>query len=503
MRCLPGRSGRPASQPGNPSKNRRFARVVGVGFACAYLVLLVYNLTKPLPAGISVEGPLRPVDGMEFMADLTFQVGQERRVEQRIFDRVISMIEAAEGFVVIDMFLFKGQYGEETGLRPLARELTQSLVEKKTFDPDLEVWFITDEINNFYGAYTSREIARLQEAGIEVVATRTERLRDSNPAFSAFWRMLFGWFGTAGPGWLPDIINSSGRRVTARAYVKMLNFKANHRKLIVTDKECLITSANPHDGSSLHSNIGFVGAGPICGDLLDGERAVAAFSGGTVQDWPAYPAKKTQPGGSRDGGEAGPGQGTVQMVTEGKIRSSLLDDLAAAGLGHQVDLAMFYLSERGVVEALLAAEERGASIRLILDSNKDAFGREKNGIPNRQVAGELVRKSEGRIQVRWYDTRGEQFHTKLVRVAGPGGVVIMGGSANLTRRNIRDYNLEADLRFSLSRNAPLALAVEEYIERIFTNDGGDYTLPFEAYRDESWIKGVLYRLEEFTGFCSF
>ena len=164
---------------------------------------------------------------------------------------------------------------------------------------------------------------------------------------------------------------------------------------------------------------------------------------------------------------------------------------------------MFYLSERQVVNALVGAEGRGAEIRLVLDPNKDAFGREKGGIPNRQVARELVARSDGRIAVRWYDTHGEQFHTKLVRVVRGDSVMIMGGSANLTRRNVGDYNLEADLRFVVPRGAPLASATADYFNRIFRNEGGEFTLPFEAYRDDSLVKSLLYRVEEFTGICSF
>ncbi|MCJ7627264.1 MAG: phospholipase D-like domain-containing protein, partial [Longimicrobiales bacterium] len=296
--------------------------------------------------------------------------------------------------------------------------------------------------------------------------------------------------------------SSTGRKVTARAYLRLLNFKANHRKLVVTDKGCLVSSANPHDASSFHSNIAFAGAGAICADLLAAERAVAAFSGGQVDEWPVY---GTDPEGGAPLAGEGPraGEGTVQLVTEGKILAALLEDIGSAGPGDRVDLAMFYLSERQVVEALLDADRRGASLRLVLDPNKDAFGREKGGIPNRQVARELVTQSEGRISIRWYDTHGEQFHTKLVMVTRGDSVVIMGGSANLTRRNIDDYNLEADLRFVVPRGAPLALAAGTYFERVFTNKDGDFTVPFEAYRDDSWVKRVLYRLEEFTGFCSF
>jgi phosphatidylserine/phosphatidylglycerophosphate/cardiolipin synthase-like enzyme len=193
----------------------------------------------------------------------------------------------------------------------------------------------------------------------------------------------------------------------------------------------------------------------------------------------------------------------VQVVTEGKIFDALMEELRASEAGDQVDLAMFYLSERRVVGALLEAAARGAAVRLVLDPNKDAFGREKGGIPNRQVARELFHRSEGQIRVRWYDTHGEQFHTKLMVVTRGNQVAVLGGSANLTRRNLRDFNLETDLRFRLPADAPLALAVREYFDRIFTNRDAEYTAPFEMYRNESRVKSIIYRLRESTGFSSF
>jgi phosphatidylserine/phosphatidylglycerophosphate/cardiolipin synthase-like enzyme len=466
-----------------------------------WAVLIVYHLTKPLPDGLSVSGPARDPSGMEFLFDLTYQRDDETVVEQEIFDRILSMIDEADRFVVMDMFLFDGEHGGDRDYRPLSAQITDHLLARKNAVPNLDVRFITDEINNFYGAYVGEEIQRLQAGGIQVVTTRLSTLRDSNPLFSAGWRMTVGWLGTAGPGWLPHPLSSTGPKVTARGYLKLLNFKANHRKLIVTDKGCLVASANPHDASSFHSNIAFHGTGPICSDILASERAVASFSGGLVEGWPAYETGEAASASSSASSSAS--AGTVQFVTEKEILEALLEALASAGSGDRVDLAMFYLSHRQVVEALVDADRRGASVRLVLDPNKDAFGREKGGIPNRQVAYELVSRSDGRIQLRWYDTHGEQFHTKLVMVTRADSVAILGGSANLTRRNIGDFNLEANLSFSLPRGDPLARSVGDYFERVFGNQGGEHTLPFEAYRDDSLLKRIRYRVEEFTGFCSY
>ena len=155
-----------------------------------------------------------------------------------------------------------------------------------------------------------------------------------------------------------------------------------------------------------------------------------------------------------------------------------------------------------MIESLLAAANRGVSVRLILDPNRDTFGREKDGVPNRPVANELVTASEERIQVRWYRTHGEQFHTKIAMVRRGDRFVASLGSANLTRRNVGNYNLEANIAIETGRESPLAIEMQGYFDRIWNNDGPpgtEYTAAFGAYRDEDRGKYWRYRLMEATG----
>ena len=158
--------------------------------------------TSPNPSLMASRsaGPMHSASGMEFLFDLTYQDQGRSVSDQVIFDRILSMIDAAEEFVVIDMFFFDGEHDGERDYRPLSAELTDRLLARKAANPGLKATFITDEINNFYGAYTGAEIARLRAAGIQVVITNLSRLRDSNPAYSAGWRLLAGWFGTGGTG---------------------------------------------------------------------------------------------------------------------------------------------------------------------------------------------------------------------------------------------------------------------------------------------------------------
>jgi len=45
---------------------------------------------------------------------------------------------------------------------------------------------ISDPVNTVYGGVESKHFAALEEAGVPTVLTRLDRLRDSNPSYSAF-----------------------------------------------------------------------------------------------------------------------------------------------------------------------------------------------------------------------------------------------------------------------------------------------------------------------------
>jgi phosphatidylserine/phosphatidylglycerophosphate/cardiolipin synthase-like enzyme len=475
-----------------PQRRRRAIVTIISVLAALWVALFLYHVFKPLPPGVSFAGEIFHGD-VEFLSDVTYRRDGEEVVEQTIFQRVLSMIDSADRFVVIDMFLFNDEHAGDRRYRPLTAQLTDRLIARKSQVPDVDITFISDPINNFYGAYSLAHFDRLRDAGSEVVLTRLTRLRDSNPLYSAGWRLFVRWFGTGGPGWVPHPLSSRGQRVTARSYLKLLNFKANHRKLLVTEDGCLLTSANPHDASSFHSNIAFVATGPICQEVLDTERNVAAFSRARVA---AHSV-----GNPDTGARASPTR--MQYLTEGRISAALQEEIGLTGPTDRIDVAVFYLSERSIIQSLIDAAGRGVDVRLVLDPNKDAFGREKDGIPNRQVAWELRQRSRERIGVRWYDTHGEQFHTKLALFTRGDSVTVIGGSANFTRRNIGDYNLEANLRVWTPRDSPFARQLTNYFERLWTNRDGHFTVDFDAYRDEAWLKRMLYRVQEFTGLCTY
>ncbi len=487
---------------------RRFRiRWVLWGFVAIWAAVGLWQTTKPMPAGTQQKTPPVAVDiaNVKFLTDLTYNDPRGQLLyEQRIFDQILRIVDEAQTFIVADFFLFNDLMGAaDAPYRTLSRELGDRLIARKAAQPGLSVLLVTDPINDVYGGAESALLNRLREAGINVVTTDLEKLRDSNPGYSSLWRMFGQWWGNSpGGDAMPNPFDTEPARVSFRSWLALLNFKANHRKLIVADRPdsqvvALVTSANPHDASSAHSNVAveFVG-GPAL-DIVESELGIARFSGWDGHVLASAPAA-----------EPVAPERAVQLsfITEESIRDHLLNAIDHARNGDAVRIATFYLSDRKVVESLLQAAQRNVSVQLILDPNRDAFGRQKDGVPNRPVANELVTKSDGQIQVRWYRTHGEQFHTKIAMVTQGDRLIASVGSANLTRRNIGNYNLEANIALEMSRDSTLALEMVAYFDRLWTNQGPpgtEFTAAFGVYEDKDSRRYWRYRFMEATGLSTF
>jgi len=481
----------------------------------SYVLMAIWQTYKPLPQGLSQRGALQPATDVAFLADETWTEADGRRQsDQAIFDEVLRLIAQADRLVLLDMFLFN-DFGAtaEDSFRPLSRELTQALIRRKDAVPSLTAVVITDPINTVYGGLSSSHLKALSEAGIKVVMTDLPRMRASNPAWSGFWQLCCRVFGnTNDAGWLPNAFGDG--RVSLRSYLQMLNFSANHRKILVVDEgeqwTGLVTSANPHDASSHHDNVALRFSGPAALDLLDSERAVADFSGAAgaipaptetiFSDAKREPARQAQETSPYQ--EQVQVQAQVQVLTESGIRDSLLEAVAGSAPGDRLDIAVFYLAHRELIEAVKAAKARGVRVRVLLDPNRDAFGLKKNGIPNRPVGREL--HSAG-VPVRWCDTHGEQCHAKMLLLRpleGPAELIV--GSANFTRRNLDDLNLETSVRLLASTGQPAIAAAGAFFEREWRNPiGRRYSLPYTDFADPSWRRYWQYRLMEATGLSTF
>lgn len=488
-----------SSLPAQRSSSRRPFWLPAAALLILWLVgVMIYQTHKPLPPGLSYESPLYKAEGIRMWQDLTYQDGSAHgQREEQILPRILQIIEESRQFLVIDLFLFNGYTHEDQQYPAVSRQLTDKLIAHQAAHPSMEIVFITDEVNTNYGSAANPLLEDMKNAGIRVVMTDVDDLRDSTPAYSAVWRTFIQWFGQSGTGWIPNLMASEGPDITARSYLKLLNVKANHRKVVVSEKTALISSGNVHDASAYHSNIALEVQGPIIGDILQTEQAAADLSGAgpLLSRMPVYTHDSTATDGPLE----------VRYLTEGKVYKYTLEAIRSAEKGDTVWMGMFYLADDAVVSELQAAAGRGAEVRLLLDPNQNAFGRDKIGIPNRPVAWNLSRRSGGSLHIRWYNTGMEQYHTKLLFVAkASGNSVILSGSTNFTTRNLNDFNLENNLWVGVPKDQPLYTELENYFNRLWNNEGAEYSLPLEEYQsDVTWLKYIVFRMQTVLGFTTF
>jgi hypothetical protein len=513
----------PRSDPPLPShrdttvlrpRKLRWRRLLLLALLLIWAGTALWHLFKPMPPGTNLASDWvdTPVTSVRWLADSTVTDGHGRLViRQSIFNEILRVIAGAREFVVVDLHFFNDwpdvvatQDGASAAVhRKISEELKTQLIARRRALPDLKVLFITDPVNELYGAWPSATLAELKAAGVDVVVTDLDGLRDPNPWYSALWRPLGSWSTSqAGDnGSLPNPLDVGPATVSLPMWLRMLNFKANNRRTLVADDGhgglvAVVTSAEASDASSAHSSVGLRFGGPLARAALESELQVARFSGwrSTWQP-PAASAPRED-------------QATVRLryVSEGAIERDLLAAIETAQSGESIAIAALYLSDRDIIDALREAAARGVRVRLILDPNKDVYGRVSDGVPNRPAAAELIRQSGGRIECRWYRTHGEQFHAALAMVRKAESLWALIGSADLTRRQLDNFNLNADVALEADLDTPLAQELVNYFETLWQNDPGalrEYTADFQIYEDQSFPRYWRYRLMEGAGLGGF
>ncbi|TDL34941.1 phospholipase [Jeotgalibacillus sp. S-D1] len=461
-------------------------------FLIIFFSILIYHQYKPIPDGVSYESKEYEVSDVKFFRDLTYLQGEKQVHDQEIFSRVEEMITEAEEFIIIDMFLMDGRVNEDKGYPDLSGNLMKQLIDKKANHPDMPIVFITDPVNTGYYSYEGDWLKPMEKAGIDVVMTDLDPLRDSTPLFSTAWRMGLQWFGQSGQTWVRNAFVDDGPKMTVRSYLMMANVKANHRKAFITDQSALISSGNAHNESGFHSNVAFEVGGPIIQDMINTEQAVIDFSNSNVK-LPDY-----------SGSEISEGELTARYTTEGKTWEQIIAAIQFADKGDEIWMAMFYLSEREVINALQEAATRGVNIQLILDPNETAFGNKKTGLPNRPVVNELLEDTDNQVKVRWYNVVEEQFHPKMMLVKTDETSTIISGSTNFTKRNLVNYNLENNLVVQGPGDSAIMTEVDHYFKDLWNNDGGEYTVDVSKYQDTLtfWQRGV-YGLQKLLGLTTY
>ncbi len=259
--------------------------------------------------------------------------------------------------------------------------------------------------------------------------------------------------------------------------------------MLITENRGIYTSANAHDPSRFHSNIGVQVEGSILEALLEAERRVVSYSRGNDENFPTSDQLNIEE-------QNGEGQLRAKVITEGKIFHEVLTIINEAMAGEELWLGMYMLSDPDIIEALEYAAERRVSVRMILDPNQESFGREKPGIPNVAVTHRIAAGGHEHLEIRWYHVDEEQYHSKILFLDGKESKVLLG-SINYTKRSLHKNNLENNLLIKTSEDTVFIEDVRDYFHRLWNNPDHEYTLDYEDYQDAlSWFRRILFRIQK-------
>ena len=431
---------RPTGIASGPRPRAR-ARTLLLIASSACVAVAFWNTVKPMPAGTHVVSlPARLAE-----PQLTVLGAPDEILIHELAD-----IDRAAQMVVLDEL-------------PVGREIGQRLLLAKRRRPNLKIVVVADSLDEASGGTPREYLQALEQSGVIVARVRLDRLRDPTPLYSALWRLGVAWwsepFEEAPGGW--------------RAALRRLNLKRDHRQLIVADDGSGGWISLMPGGGDLAVEI----AGGPARDIAASELEIAAWSTGDDRLPQAPPA-----------GGRGFGSIDARFLTEGAIRGALLDALGAAAAGDAVSVSAPTLSERRVIAAALAAAERGARVAVLLDPD---------AAPNRAVGAELIRKSSGRIEVRW-EPAGARGTISLVLVQSRRELWADVSAAGLTRPALGDLNLEAAAELRLPEHAAAARALCGHFARAW-----GAAAPYARYADASAAAYWRYRLLEAAGLAAF
>jgi len=513
---------------------------------------------KTPPLGINYESPIRETENAEFHYDLTYlDKDGNIQYDRNLWDATYKVIDNAKDYLIVEMFLFNDLYNKDKEHFPeFAKEYTERLVKKQKENPNLKVYILADENNNFYGAFEHPFITSMKNAGINVIIVDIFKLKDTFPWYSPFWRTFIKPMGNPqNKGWITNFYGDMWPKLTIRNLLRALNVKADHKKVFLNEKEVVVSSANIHDPSYFHENIAIYTDGPIVKDVLHNLQLVAKFSDSEINVDGSNKETKSKIemdiadktkirkdtmniGDLEDKNNdminleenisdsqkneksekesfsfnSGKNEITdtegktykIQYLTEGTIGKYLDADIDSLKSGDELLMGMYFLADRGIIDRLIKAANRGVKIRIIFDRSRDAFGMSTNGLPNKPVSKKLKKKTKGKIEIKWYFTNNEQYHTKITLMKKTdGSVIINAGSANLIKKNIRGYIMDSNFRILTTQDSKISKDVYTYFDRLWENKDGLFTINFDDEPTTSGFSDFMYKILDATQLGSF
>lgn len=453
-----------------------------------YAAVSAYYRFRPLPSGIN--GHCRrsyrvASEDIYFFHNTTWYENDQRYMVQEITPALIRLIRAARRWMVADIFLFSLHHIDRApDYLPTTRQIVDAIASRKR-----PAWFITDPINTSYGSWVSPPLQWLQQAGVQVCVTDLNKMRDNNLLYSPLWRLFIRPIPKAAPPRIKNPLEPNAT-MTLWSFLDGINARGNHRKLLIADHEdsyvTFITSANFENASCYFGNTAVaIRSAAVARHFLEAEKAIARASGMEIPV--EIPAEESS------------GDAVVTPLMGSDIKRALIQDLDRATPQDYLFLFAQFLSERGMIEALVRASRRGVPGILVLDQSKIDFGNPKSGFPNQLTGPELARRTG--FEIRWADIHREEYHNQFMLLRTPSRCVFHIGSANYNRRSLSNTVLEANVRI----DAPLDAAVSQQVLAYAGWMASDpRSLPYhDGRRLRSLAKYLLYRFLEATGSGTF
>jgi hypothetical protein len=497
--------------------SRWLFRVLVAALLLAWAAIALWQSQKRLPPGLHIASAWHSLSArdLRFLRDLTAADATGAPLNQRQIDtELLHMVSQARDFLVLDTGLFGDlpaagpQAFRLRAASPVAAALVDALLLAKQQQPGLQVLVLIDPAS-VQMRVGPNLLDRLRESGIAVVSVDVGRLRAPDAAFGAFWQLCCRWWSpVAAEGDWPNPLGVGPSGVSMGLWGRTPGYQRSHRQLLIGDDGAgglagLIFSRPLNAEAALHSAVALQLAGGALERLLESEFVVAQFSGwsggGAIQERSQRLLERQRHSIATT---AAVDAARARVVSEARIAEALVERIDAAGRNDSIDIAALYLSQRDLVRALLDAASRGVVIRVLLDPGKDGYGYERSGLPNREVASELVAASDGAVRVRWYRTHGEQFSPGFALIRSAGRAWIMVGTAELSRRDLDDFNLAAAFIAELPSAATASNDALSWFDTLWYNrapGGTEYTSDVDVYADASQLDYWQYRLFEVSG----
>jgi hypothetical protein len=500
---------------------RWLLRSLGIALLIAWAAIALWQTHKRLPPGLHIAGAWHTVSAQDvhFLGDLTAADASGAPLHQRqINAELLRMIAQAREFLVIDTGLFGDLPAAGPGASrmraapPVAAALIDALLQARQQQPGLQVLLLIDPAST-RARIGSQALDRLRSSGVAVVPVDVDRLRAPNAAFVGLWQLCCRWWSPmVDDGDWPNPLGVGSAGVSFGLWGGTPGYQRSHRQLLIGDNGAgrltgLVFSRPLNAEASLHTAVALQLTGGSLEPLLESEFVVAQFSGwtggGDMQERAQrlFERRHQEAAGAIHPLDT-PDAAQVRVLSDAAIGDALVQRLNTLASRDSVEIAALYLSQRELVRALIDAARRGAKVRVLLDPGKDGYGYEQSGLPNRQVASELVAASDGAVRVRWYRTHGEQFSPGFALIRSAGRAWLLIGTAELSRGDLDDFNLAAAFAADLPASAAAASDALSWFDTLWYNraaDGIEYSSDADVYADASQLRYWQYRLLEASG----